>query len=246
MSTLVSSLLGAVIVSLISLIGVISLSFQKKTLHHILLILVAFAAGGLIGSAFFHILPEALQFEESSLVFTFVITGFALFFVMEKVIYWRHCHDGVCTTHPFVYLNLIGDGIHNFVDGLIIVASFHVDVHVGIFTTATIVLHEIPQELGDFGVLLHGGFSVGKALFYNFVTALVSVLGVIVGFFLVNLIETMSNFLLAFAAGGFIYIAASDLVPELHKEQHRGKSILSFLFFLLGIILMWLGKLWLR
>lgn len=244
MSVLTNGIIGAVIVSLISLIGIFSLLLNKKVLHSILMILVGFAAGGLIGSAFFHILPEALLSQDSSFVFAIVIVGFAFFFIMERVIHWRHCHDGVCETHPFVYLSLIGDSIHNFVDGLIIIASFSADFHIGLFTTFTIVLHEIPQELGDFGVLIHGGFSVGKALFFNFITALLAVAGVIMGFFVINAVQSISNSLLAFAAGGFLYIAASDLIPELHKEKHMGKSMLSFVFFLFGIALMWLGKLW--
>jgi len=244
MTTLLFALIGSVIVSLVSLIGIFSLLLGKYTLQKIILILVAFSAGGLMGSAFFHILPEVIQQYDSSFAFVMVIVGFTLFFVMERVIYWRHCHDGVCDEHPFVYLNLIGDSLHNFVDGMVIMAAFAIDMHLGLFTTFTIILHEIPHELGNFGVLVHGGFSVMKAVLFNFLTALFAIGGVLFGFFLIHQIQSISNFLLAFAAGGFLYVAASDLIPELHKEKDIKRSMISFVFFIFGIAVMWMGRLW--
>ena len=139
-------------------------------------------------------------------------------------------------------MNLIGDGIHNFIDGLIIAASFVINFPLGIATTIAVIAHEIPQELGDFGVLVYGGFTKLKALFFNFLTALTAILGAVIGFFLAGSVEGFVPFLIPFAAGGFIYIAASDLVPELHKEADLKKSILSFIFFLLGIIFMYVIK----
>lgn len=244
MPILLYSFLGSLVVSLIAFIGLLTIVLREKTLHKLLLMLVGFSAGGLIGSAFFHIFPEALDLMDHTLFFAYVLIGFSLFFVLERVIHWRHCHNGVCDTHPFVYLNLVGDSIHNFIDGLIIVAAFTTSMHVGILTTFTIILHEIPQEFGDFAVLVHGGFSTWKALYFNFLTALFAVLGVFVGYFLVHTVTTISTPLLAFAAGGFIYIAASDLIPELHKEKDMKKSMISFLFFIFGVVLMWFFTLW--
>ena len=157
---------------------------------------------------------------------------------MEKFLYWHHCHKGKCDVHPVSYLILFGDGIHNFIDGIIIGVSFIVGIPFGIVTTLLIIGHEIPQELGDFGVLVHGGFGKAKALIYNLIAQLTCVLGGIIGYFLSTSIEGIIPFILPFAAGGFIYIAASDLVPELHKEPEIKKSLTSFAFFIIGILIM--------
>ena len=129
----------------------------------------------------FHLLPEALGTIEPVKVFIVMLAGFCLFFLLERFILWHHCHDGVCEVHPFTYLNLVGDGVHNFIDGFVIAAAYIVDVHVGVIATLAIVLHEIPQELGDFGVLIYGGIKPRRALFLNFVTALLAVAGAITG-----------------------------------------------------------------
>jgi zinc and cadmium transporter len=139
-------------------------------------------------------------------------------------------------------MNLVGDAIHNFIDGLIIAAAFlsgGVNIALGLATTVAVALHEIPQEIGDFAVLVYGGFSRAKALFYNFLIALIAVAGALVGFFLNTVAQGFMPLLLPFAAGGFLYIASSDLVPELHKEQNMKKSILSFVFFVIGLALMY-------
>jgi len=135
-------------------------------------------------------------------------------------------------------MNLVGDGIHNFIDGLVIAASFVFSIQIGITTTFAVIAHEIPQELGDFGVLVYGGFAKFKALFYNLLSALTAIFGALLGFFLFPLIDNLASFLVPFAAGGFIYIAGSDLIPELHKEANLKRSILSFIFFLVGILFM--------
>lgn len=236
--------LGAsVIVSLVSLVGILSLLLNEKLLNRVLILLVGFSAGALIGGAFLHLLPETLEGTAGSLKpFIYLILGFVLFFILEKYLYWRHCHKGKCEIHTFNYLNLIGDGIHNFIDGLIIGASFIIDIKVGVATTVAIIAHEIPQELGDFGVLLYGGFSKYKAIFYNSLSAVTAIFGTIAGYYFANQIGGFSNMLLAIAAGGFIYIASCDLIPELHKQPDLKSSTLSMLFFILGILLM----LWLR
>jgi len=233
---------ASIAVSLVSLIGIFSLLFREKWFNKILFLLIGFSAGGLIGGAFLHLLPEALEQANSHIVFSYLILGFIAFFILEKYFHWRHCHEGICSVHAFTYLNLIGDGIHNFTDGLVIGGSFLVSINFGIITTLVIIMHEIPQEIGDFGVLVYGGFSKFKALYYNFVIALTCVLGTIVGYFISVHIQNFSSFLLPFTAGGFIYIAACDLVPELHKQTALKKSALSMVAFLCGILFISLAR----
>lgn len=233
---------ASIVVSLISLIGIFSLLFKEAWLKKILVLLIGFAAGGLIGGAFLHLLPEALEQAESHIVFSYLILGFVFFFILEKYLHWRHCHNGICDIHAFTYLNLIGDGIHNFTDGLVIGASFIVNIHFGIITVLVIIFHEIPQEIGDFAVLIYGGFSKVKALSCNFIIALTCILGTIAGYFISVNIKNFSSFLLPFTAGGFIYIAACDLVPELHKQPELKKSASSLLAFLCGILFILLTR----
>jgi zinc and cadmium transporter len=239
------SIVASIVVSLISLIGILFLLVNEKTLNNILFILIGFATGGLLGGAFFHLLPEALEkSSNSTLTFLYVILGFIIFFILERYIHWRHCHkEGKCDVHVVSYLSLMGDGIHNLIDGMIIATSFQVNISFGLITTLAIILHEIPQEIGDFGVLVYGGLSKLKALFYNFLSALTAIIGVFIGYFLTTSIENFSSVLLPIAAGGFIYIAASDLVPELHKEPNLKKSTLAIITFIFGIILMYALKL---
>jgi zinc and cadmium transporter len=233
---------ASIAVSLISLIGIFSLLLKENSLHQILVPLIGFSAGGLIGGAFLHLLPEALEEAGSYIVFSYLILGFISFFILEKYLHWRHCHDEVCKIHVFTYLNLIGDGIHNFTDGLVIGASFIISIHFGIVTTLIIILHEIPQEIGDFGVLVYGGFSKLKALYCNFIIALTCVLGTAIGYFVSANIKTFSMALLPLTAGGFIYIATCDLIPELHKQTELKRSTFSMLAFLCGILFILLAR----
>lgn len=237
MPPLFQSLLAAIIVSLISLIGILVLPLEKR-FTKFLLFLVSFSAGGLLGGAFFHLLPESLTAGGKN-VFVFTLVGFAAFFILEKVLRWRHCHTDGCLEHEHLgYLNLVGDVFHNLLDGLIIVSAFSANTALGMTVSFSIMLHEIPQEIGDFGVLMYAGFKKVKALLYNLLSALFALIGVVLGYFLIGEINHFNNFLLPFAAGGFIYIAASDLVPELHKERETKSSIISFIFFALAIIFM--------
>jgi zinc and cadmium transporter len=231
---------STILISLLSLVGVFTLALEEKLLKKILLILVGFSAGGLMGGALLHLLPEALEISPVTDVFSFFLLGFIAFFIMERVLRWRHCHEGVCDIHAFTYLNLIGDGIHNFIDGVVIAAAFLINIPLGIATTVAVASHELPQEIGDFGVLVYGGFTKARALLFNLISALTAILGALVGFILHSHMGGFAIYLLPFAAGGFIYIAASDLIPELHKEVDMKRSVLSFVFFLLGILLMWL------
>ncbi len=236
--------LGSVgVVSVVSLVGAVTFLLTASRVKFLLYVLVAFSAGGMMGGAFFHILPEALGAIEPVTVFMVMLSGFCLFFLLERLILWHHCHDGVCEVHPFTYLNLVGDGVHNFIDGFVIAASYVVSIEVGIVTTLAIVLHEIPQELGDFGVLVYGGFKPRRALFLNFVTALLAVAGAITGYLTSHILHGAMQYVLPFAAGNFIYIAGSDLVPELHKEPKLSKALLAFVVFVFGLVMMAVLKL---
>lgn len=228
-------------VSLISLVGIFTLSLNVNKLKHILLFLVSFSAGALLGDAFIHLLPEVVEKNGFTLGISLsILIGIATFFLIEKIIHWRHCHHPVTEEHlhPFAITNLIGDGVHNFIDGVIIAASYLISIPVGIATTIAVIIHEIPQEIGDFGVLLHGGFSKKRAIFFNFLTALMAILGGIIALLAYNYTQGIIKFLIPFAAGGFIYIASADLIPELHKEVVVKKSFIQFLSFLLGIAIM--------
>jgi zinc and cadmium transporter len=235
--TLIYILIATFLISLISFIGVFTLIVKKEFLDKALLFLVAFSAGTLIGGAFLHLLPEAIEETgETSKVFLFVLLGFSCFFVLEQIIRWHHHHDTCCSKiAPFSYMILVSDGIHNLIDGFVIAASFMVSVPIGIITTLAIAFHEIPQEIGDFGVLIFGGMNKWKALFLNLTSALAAVIGGIMGFFLSEKIGEATIFLLPFAAGNFIYIASSDLIPEINHHNDSKKSIFYFLVFLLGI-----------
>ena len=231
------------LVSLISLVGIFTLAIKDNLLHKILFCLIGFSAGALIGSAFLHILPECLENNKSTTVFSYLILGIIIFFIMERFLHWRHCHEeGACKTHAFTYLTLVGDGFHNFIDGMVIAASFMVSFQLGAVTTLAIILHEIPQELSDFAILVYGGFTKKKALLFNFVSALTAMMGACVGYFINGYIQGFSNFILPLTAGGFIYIATSDLIPELHKENDLKRSMAAFSAFLLGIVFMALAK----
>ncbi|MBO3803312.1 MAG: ZIP family metal transporter [Candidatus Brockarchaeota archaeon] len=234
------------LVSLCSLVGAATFVAKGKLLGMVLLTLVGFSAGALMGGAFLHILPEALDHSESAGVFLYVIFGFSFFFLMEKFLYWRHCHKGQCDIHTFTYVNLMGDGIHNFIDGLVIASSFITGIPIGIATTLAVITHEIPQELGDFGVLVYGGFTKHRALLFNLLSQTTAIAGGIIGYFFVPNVEGLPVLMLPFAAGGFIYISGSDLIPELHKQEDARKSILSFALFLIGVLSMWMLKFFLE
>ncbi|MDP3786746.1 MAG: ZIP family metal transporter [Candidatus Omnitrophota bacterium] len=242
MHPLASILISVFIVSAVSLIGIVTFLFKAKPLDKVFFVLVSFATGSLLGAAFLDLLPEALDKIEPSKAFGSVVFGIMLFFLMEKFLYWYHCHKGECDVHQFTYLNLVGDGVHNFLDGVIIAAAFLTSTSAGLIATIAIILHEIPQELGDFGILVYGGFSKGKALMYNFVTALTAFLGAIAAYFFLNKLEGFTPFMISVAAGGFIYIACTDLIPELNKERIASRSIQQFILILLGIGVILAGK----
>jgi len=230
------------LISLVAFIGIFTLTVSTKKLKRVLFLLVSFSAGALLGDAFIHLLPEVVEEYGFTLSISFsVLAGIAFSFIIEKVIHWHHCHHAISHEehiHPFAIMNLLGDLVHNFVDGLIIGASYLVSIPVGIATTVAVVFHEIPQEISDFGVLIQGGFSRKKALFLNFITALAAVVGAVVALIIHSYVENLTIFLVPFSAGTFIYIAAADLIPELHKELKVRKSIWQFVLFILGICVM--------
>ncbi len=236
------SLGSVLIVSLVSLIGIFTIAINEERLKRILTFLVSFAVGALFGDVFIHILPDVYEKSLSTQFVPFgIIGGILLFFILEKFIYWRHCHSGVCDIHGvehFVWLNLVGDGLHNFIDGLIIGASYVVSIPIGLATTIAVVLHEIPQEIGDFGILVGGGLSRRKALLFNFLCASVSVIGTVLALIFGPMMKNFSLYVLPLTAGGFIYIAGSDLIPELHKELKFSRSLLQLLSVILGVVVM--------
>lgn len=244
MNVLLWALGATLAVSFISFVGVLTFSLSDKFLQKIIFLLVGFSAGALMGGAFLHLIPEAVEEFSGASIFVYVLVGFFVFFIIERFLHWHHCHKkgGECNVHTFAYMNLFGDGVHNFIDGLVIAGSFAVDISLGIATTLAVIFHEIPQEVSDFGVLIYGGFSKLKALFYNFLSATLAIFGAIAGVFLSAYSDNFTMFLLPFTAGGFIYIASSDLVPELHKEPQLKKSMLAFICFLLGVVFMYLLK----
>lgn len=230
-------------ISLIAFVGVLTLSLNEELMNKILLVMVAFSAGALLGGAFLHLMPKAILqagVRESSVlnVFLYLVLGFCSFFILEQFIHWHHHHS---TAHPeimpFSYLILISDGIHNFIDGLVMAASFTVNYSTGLATALAIAFHEIPQEIGDFGVLVYGGFKRSKALILNYISAVTVIFGGIVGCLIHSWIGSIDP-LLPFAAGNFIYIASTDLIPEIRYKENLRKSSIRFGVFLLGITLM--------
>jgi len=234
----VYSIVSVFLISLVSLIGVLTLSLNRDRLAKLTLFLVSFAVGGLFGDAFIHLLPESFQELGTNLsVSLYVISGILIFFVLEKFLRWRHCHIPTSEEHmhPLATINLVGDAVHNLIDGMLVGASYMVSLPIGIATTLAVIMHEIPQEVGDFGVLIHAGLSVKKALALNFLSALTAMLGVILAIVMGSEIEGFSLSLLPIAAGGFLYIAGSDLIPELHHEVKVLRSLLQFVMILLGV-----------
>lgn len=235
------TIISVFIVSLISLVGILTFSVRQTTLEKMLVYLVSLSAGTLLGDAFIHLLPEAFKNSQEKLAVSFsVLAGILAFFILEKFIHWRHCHKLPCKEHPhpFSYIILVGDGVHNFIDGMIIAAGFIASIPIGIATTIAVILHEIPHEIGDFGSLVYGGFSKARALWFNLLSALTAVLGALC-VLVINLnVSKISDFLVPFAAGGFIYVASSDLIPEMHKHTGVKKSIGQLFVFVMGIIFM--------
>ncbi len=231
---------SVLIISAISFLGALALVLKRSLLNKSIFVFVSLAVGALLGDVFVHILPEAYgEMEGSTSISFLIIAGILAFFVLEKVLHWHHhtLEHAEEHPHPVGKMVLLGDGVHNFIDGLLVAGSYMVSLEVGIATTIAVVLHEIPQEIGNFGVLIHAGYKAGKALWYNFVSALTAVLGALTAFLFGSVSETFVLWLLPFTAGGFIYIALSDLVPELHKDRSES-GVLQVLAILAGVLAM--------
>lgn len=242
MFILIPILIFTFLVSLLSLLAAFSLLLKDKILNKVVNFLVDLSIGVLLAVAFLDLIPDAIDKFGFKNIFLYVLAGFFLFFLIEKLLHWRHCHDDSCPIHTFAYINLLGESVHNFTDGLIIAASFVINYNLGIATVLAVILHEIPHEIGNFGVLIYAGFKKTKALYFNFLTGLAAVLGGLLGFYLSSLAGITANFLLPFAAGGFIYIAASDLIPEGRKERNVKKSIAGFVISIIGVLLVYFVK----
>jgi zinc and cadmium transporter len=224
--------------SAIAMVGSVTLVLPERTLQRILLPLVAFAAGSLLGGAFFHMLPVGLGAGMGdTAVYALVLAGFAVFFGLEQFLHWHHCHRAdVSCKKPLTYLILIGDGLHNFLGGLAVAGTFLIDIRLGIVTWLAAAAHEVPQELGDFGVLVHGGWEKGRALLYNMFSALTFLVGGLVAYAASFRLDVA--FLVPFAAGNFIYIAAADLIPEVKAHAELRTNVAHFAAFAFGVALM--------
>lgn len=229
--------IASIIGSIIALIGGLFLIWKEKYAKKVSLFLVSFAAGSLLGAAFFHLLPEALhETDDMHPVFWFVVGGILILFLFEKLLKWYHCHNkGVCEYHTFSSAVLFGDAVHNFIDGIVIALSFSLSTEVGIASTIAIFLHEIPQEIGDFGVLLHAGWEKKKIILVNLGTSLMTILGATIGYIALPYVSSILPHLIGFSAGTFIYIAVSDLMPEVRHES-KPKEFIHFFTILLGIM----------
>lgn len=248
---------SVVLVSLVSLAGVFTLSLGRARLERMIFLLVSFAVGAMLSGALLHLIPRAYeQLEDGALIGSLVLAGVLGFFVMEKFLHWRHYHgmpaeDAADHGHshghrhhgeiaPFAMMNLVGDAVHNLIDGMIVAAAYLVSIPAGIVTTIAVMLHEIPQEIGDFGVLLYGGYSPKKALLYNFLSGLVGVVGALIALLVGARVEGFADYLLPITAGAFIYIAGSDLIPELNLRHSNsaGQSALQLVMMVLGASVM--------
>ena len=239
-------ILATVFVSLVSLLGIF-IVFKKDNKKSFLKALISLAAGALLTVAFLDMLPEAIESEvfDPHTIFMTVLASVVFFFLLERVFHWHHCH---CEEHgkpnterkkSLAVINLVGDGIHNFVDGALIASAFILDFHAGLMVTLAVVLHEIPQEITDFGVLLYAGLSKAKAILYNLLTALIAVVGALIFYYFGTSVEGIIPIMLAFAAGNFIYLATADLIPELHHGEDKKQIVSHSLWLVVGVLLMY-------
>lgn len=244
MDTVVYVLLATSTMSLLSISGGILLFLKTNLFERLLKPLVAFSAGTLLGAAFLHLIPEALSGAPSPIVvFIWLLAGYLLFLIMEQVFNYQHHHtsrDRSAGKRPVTYLLIFADSIHNFVDGMAIAGSFLISPQAGLITAVAAAAHEIPQELGDFSVLVYGGWERRKALLFNFISSLTVVAGGLVVLLLAQTINT--SILLPFAAGNFLYIAASDLIPEIQRGGQAHERFTRVAAFLLGLLLLLIVK----
>lgn len=237
------AIIAVFIISAVSLVGVVALAIKQQTLKKIIQFMVAFSVGALIGNAFLHLLPESIEISNNfNQIAVSIFIGILAFFVLEKILRWRHCHDISCHQHSrhIGVINLVGDGFHNLIDGILIGSSFAVSVPLGIATSIAVLVHEIPQELGDFSVIVHSGFTVKKALIWNFLSGSLAIFSAIIAFFVGQHTENFITFMIPFTIGTFIYIAMSDLIPELHYKNSFTQTIYQLIGLSVGMGLMML------
>jgi zinc and cadmium transporter len=236
--TLFLIVVGGVLMSALALVGGVTALLPDAAFRRLMLPLVALSAGSLLGGALFHLVPEAVARRGNvPSVYAWVAGGFAVFFCLEQFLHWHHCHAPRSEHHhPVSQLLLIADGVHNLVEGVAVGASFVVDIRLGVVTWLVAAAHELPQELGDFGVLVHAGWSVKKALVYNFLSGLTFLVGGLLAYFVSAQIDLAA--VIAFAAGSFVYIAAVDLVPEVKRHESLRHNLLHFCCFGAGLLLL--------
>ncbi|KAA3632933.1 MAG: ZIP family metal transporter [Proteobacteria bacterium] len=239
MSVLAWIVASSLAMSSIALIGSATLLLDDEALSRIVKPLVAFAAGSMIGGAFLHMIPAGLQgYGGSDAFYLWILAGFLSFFALEQLLHWHHCNRSRASCRePLTYLVLIGDGLHNFIGGFAIAGIFLVDIRLGIMAWLAAAAHEIPQELGDFGVLVHGGWSKRAALVFNLLSALTFLAGGLLAYAASFRVDVA--FLVPFAAGNFLYIGASDLVPEVNKHENMRENLLNLAAFSSALALMW-------
>ncbi len=244
MNSVVYAIGSVFFVSLISLIGILTLKVKDDVMKKVLIYFISFSAGSMLGGAFFHMLPEVIEMNEGFVmsISIFILFGILISFFLEKVIHWRHCHMPITKTHVhhFGIMSLVGDIVHNFLDGIIIGVSYLASIPTGVATTIAVVFHEIPQEIADFGVLLHSGFSKKKALGLNFFVGIFAFIGLGISFVIGAAAQDLIKFIIPIAIGNFIYIAGADLIPEMHKDTKISKSLMQIIMFVLGVVLMYL------
>ena len=254
-----AALLSVLAISLVSLAGVFTLSLGKARLERTIFLLVAFAVGAMLGGALLHLIPESYEaLGGGPATGLLVLTGVVAFFVLEKFLHWRHQHGapealegatghvhhghhhGLDAGAPFALVNLVGSVAHNLIDGAIVAAAYMVSIQTGVVTTLAVMLHEIPQEIGNFGVLVYGGYSPKKALLYNFIAGLGGLVGAVLVLVLGSRVDGLSDALLPITAGAFLYIAGSDLIPELNRRHSypATKAVGQLVMMLLGIAVM--------
>ena len=206
--------------------------------------LVSLAGGTLLGAAFLGMMPKATSMLEPTLVFKLMLVGVIVFFVMEKIILWRTCQNKECERQhdASAQLILIGDGFHNFIDGIVIVAAFHTSITFGIAVSLSVFAHEVPQEIADFGILLKNGYSRKKALLYNMLSGSTSLLGGLIAYYTIDAMNQIVPYVLAFSASSFIYIALADLVPQMHKSTKAKQSFAQLSLIMLGISIIYMIK----
>lgn len=237
MNTLLWIIVGGLLMSAIALVGSLTTILSKSMLDRIVLPLVSLAAGTLLGGAFFHLIPEGFAALGPVHGAIWILAGFTIFLGLEQFLHWHHCHRAsIDCRKPMTYLILIGDAVHNFLGGLSIAGAFLIDPRVGITAWLAAVAHEIPQELGDFGVLVHGGWNRKQALRWNFISGLAFPAGALLAYLISLQFDVVP--LLLFGAGNFIYIGASDLVPEIKAHETLSKALVHFASFAAGVLLL--------